>query len=79
MAPLEIISEKLPGDIVLLSVTGKLDTRTCVQLKDAIREVLQQIKPRIMIDLSRIDFLCSVGAACYSSRSKACRKMSSRS
>jgi anti-sigma B factor antagonist len=61
MAHLEIIHEKTEDNIIHLTLVGKVDTKTSSQLKSMLKEALEHQYCRVILDLSQVDFLASVG------------------
>ena len=55
------IVETRAGQVVVIVVSGDLDMLTAPQLHDAIHSVTQDEAPALIVDLSKVDFLGSVG------------------
>ncbi|MBI4575424.1 MAG: STAS domain-containing protein [Planctomycetes bacterium] len=53
---------RLPGGEALLRAGGYVDASTYRFLEAAVREVVEGEDPRLLVDLSRIDYLSSTGA-----------------
>jgi anti-sigma B factor antagonist len=49
------------GEVVVLAVRGDLDLATAPQLADAITAVLIDSSTKLIVDLSRVEFLASIG------------------
>jgi anti-sigma B factor antagonist len=54
------------GEVVVLAVRGDLDLATAPQLADAITAVLIDSSTKLIVDLSRVEFLASIGCRCLS-------------
>jgi anti-anti-sigma factor len=47
--------------VVVVSVTGRIDSATASEFEDALNEFTQQGKNNIVLDLSEVDFISSAG------------------
>jgi anti-sigma B factor antagonist len=63
MTTLEMTREMPKEDIVLLTAVGKIDVKTSLQLKATLQEQMQQKIIRIILDLSRIEYISSSGVS----------------
>jgi anti-sigma B factor antagonist len=54
-----------PDDSVLVTVRGNLDIDSCTVLTTALDQVLDQHAPRIVVDLSGIEFCDSIGLSAF--------------
>jgi anti-anti-sigma factor len=63
MSSLQITQETIQDRIVFVDVVGKIDDRTCGQLKGALREIMLRRIYRIILDLSKIDYIGSIGVS----------------
>ncbi|GHF60776.1 anti-anti-sigma factor [Amycolatopsis bartoniae] len=50
-------------DVVVLSVAGDLDMLTSPQLSESLQKLLERSPRRIVVDLTKVDFLGSAGLA----------------
>jgi anti-sigma B factor antagonist len=51
------------ADAAVLAVVGELDTLTAPELDTALRELLDEPRPRLVVDLTGVTFLASSGLA----------------
>jgi anti-anti-sigma factor len=61
--PLEIVAE--PSNPSTLALVGRLDSTTAPELEAALDRVLKQAPPRLVFDLSRLEYLSSAGIRCF--------------
>jgi anti-anti-sigma factor len=53
------------GDIALLSVHGTIDLSTAPALRDAVHQLLDARRTRIVVDLGGVDFCDSIGLGTF--------------
>jgi anti-sigma B factor antagonist len=74
MSSLEILEERLAGNVAYLSLVGSLDAHTHDPLKRAIDAGLAQKVRRFILEISRLDFIGSAGINLLTTTSKAARE-----
>jgi anti-sigma B factor antagonist len=57
---LQVNSEKA-GDVTILTCTGEVDLSSAPQLREALAPVFNEVKPRLLVDLSGVSFMDSTG------------------
>ena len=57
---MEIIEEKL-DDIMIITITERLDTLSSVTLEDKLLDTINKNQSKIIIDFSQLDFISSSG------------------
>jgi anti-sigma B factor antagonist len=55
------ISEDRKADVVILALSGKLDATTAKTFEDKILGVINSGAPRLVVDLSRLEYVSSSG------------------
>lgn len=65
MPAFQILKEKLPDGIVLLTVRGFLDAHTFEELERTINDLFENGVYRIAVDLSGLDYISSAGAGVF--------------
>lgn len=55
------ITESIEGDIVLLSLNGRLDVNTSASLEAAFSKLVEQGKGKFVFDLQGLDYVSSAG------------------
>lgn len=55
------INESIQGDIVLLSLNGRLDANTSASLETAFAKLVEQGKGKFVFDLQGLDYVSSAG------------------
>lgn len=58
---MEITCEHVDDTLVARVLAPRIDAAVAIRFKDLMREVLQAPAPRVVLDLSRVDFLDSSG------------------
>jgi anti-sigma B factor antagonist len=58
----------------LLKVTGRIDSSTAPQLAEAINQILDSGRYRVVIDMSGVSFISSAGLRVLISAQKTCRR-----
>ncbi len=58
---MEIACEHIGDTLVARVLAARIDAAVAIRFKDLMREVLQAAAPRVVLDLSRVDFLDSSG------------------
>lgn len=58
---MEITCEQIGDALVARVLAARIDAAVAIRFKDVMREVLQTPAPRVLLDLSRVDFLDSSG------------------
>ncbi|MDX6205041.1 MAG: anti-sigma factor antagonist [Frankiales bacterium] len=58
-----IVGSRPEGPFTVISVAGEIDMATVSGLRDALETALHQPDPRLILDLSRVDFCDSSGLA----------------
>jgi anti-anti-sigma factor len=61
--PLEIVAA--PSNPSTLALCGRLDSTTAPQLEAVLDRVLQNAPPRLVFDLSKLEYLSSAGIRCF--------------
>ena len=57
---LQLKSEKI-GDVTVLACTGEVDLGNAPQLREALAPVFNEEKPRLLVDLTGVNFMDSTG------------------
>jgi len=65
MPAFQILKEKLPDNIVLLTVRGFLDAHTFEELEKAVNDLFDAGTHRLIVDLSGLDYISSAGAGVF--------------
>jgi anti-sigma B factor antagonist len=65
MPTFNIAKQKLQNGVVFLSVSGFLDAHTFEELEKTISEMFDQNAYRLIIDLSKLDYISSAGAGVF--------------
>jgi anti-sigma B factor antagonist len=65
MPTFPITKEKLPSGVLFLSVRGFLDAHTFEELEKTISELFEQGNHRLIVDLSKLDYISSAGAGVF--------------
>lgn len=65
MTPFQIAKEKLTNGVTFLSVRGFLDAHTFEELEKTISELFDQNNYRVIVDLSKLDYISSAGAGVF--------------
>ncbi len=60
---MDILSQTLEGNIILLRLNGRLDATTSPQVRETLQTLLEQDRPKIIIDLQDVPFIDSSGLA----------------
>ena len=55
------IAEERKGDISILQVAGKLDASTSKELEDRVLALVASGRNKLVVDLSRLDYISSAG------------------
>lgn len=58
---MDIACEQDGGILIARVLAARIDAAVAIRFKDLMREVLQTPAPRVVLDLSRVDFLDSSG------------------
>ena len=61
--PLEIVAA--PSNPSTLVLSGRLDSTTAPELEAVLDRVLKNAPPRLVFDLSKLDYLSSAGIRCF--------------
>jgi len=61
--PLEIVAD--PANPSTLALVGRLDSTTAPELEAVLDRVLKKTPPRLVFDLSRLEYLSSAGIRCF--------------
>jgi len=61
--PLEIVAEPSNPSTVVLA--GRLDSTTAPELEAVLDRVLKKAPPRLVFDLSKLEYLSSAGIRCF--------------
>ena len=62
MPAFQILKEKLPEGVILLSVKGFLDAHTFEELEKTINDIFEEGHYKLVVDLSGLDYISSAGA-----------------
>jgi len=65
MAEFQITSQKLPNNIVAVSMKGFLDAYTYNELEQTINSYFNQSIYRFVVDLSQVEYISSAGAGVF--------------
>jgi anti-sigma B factor antagonist len=65
MPTFQITKDKLPNGVMFLTVSGFLDAHTFEELEKAIGELFDQNSYRLIVDLSKLDYISSAGAGVF--------------
>jgi anti-sigma B factor antagonist len=65
MPTFQITREKLPSGVLFLSVRGFLDAHTFEELEKTISELFEGGNHRLIVDLSKLDYISSAGAGVF--------------
>lgn len=65
MPAFQILKEKLPDGIVILTVRGFLDAHTFEELEKTINDLFENGTFRLAVDLSGLDYISSAGAGVF--------------
>ena len=65
MPAFQILKEKLPDNIVLLTVRGFLDAHTFEELEKAVNDLFEAGTYRLIVELSGLDYISSAGAGVF--------------
>ncbi|WP_420316789.1 STAS domain-containing protein [Ekhidna sp.] len=60
----DITTEKI-DDIHLIKVDGEIDAGSSIYLDDAIKSAMEQGEKKIIVDLSRLDYISSAGLGVF--------------
>ena len=55
------IGEKIVGDIYIISISGRMDTLTSKYVEARLDSVIEENRPKLLIDLGEVDYISSVG------------------
>jgi anti-sigma B factor antagonist len=58
---MELMAEKRGDILVISALHDRIDAAGAIQFKDRMRELTQTITPRVVLDMSRVNFLDSSG------------------
>ncbi len=58
---MDISSEKLGGTLVVIANASRIDAVSAIQFKDALRAATDDGPPRVVLDLSKVEFIDSSG------------------
>jgi anti-sigma B factor antagonist len=61
MTPLKIAPIRYPGGVFLLVVSGAIDAQTFERLQEKFRELFEQESYRIIVDMTKVEFINSGG------------------
>ncbi len=56
------------GDITVLNLAGVIDTVSCVKLKDVMTELIDNGSIKLVVDMSRVEYVSSAGWGIFASR-----------
>lgn len=65
MPAFQILKEKLPEGMILLTVRGFLDAHTFEELERAINDIFEEGTYKLVVDLSGLDYISSAGAGVF--------------
>lgn len=65
MPAFQILKEKLPEGVVLLTVRGFLDAHTYEELEKTVNEIFEAGTFKLAVDLSGLDYISSAGAGVF--------------
>ena len=65
MPAFQILKEKLPDDVVLLTVRGFLDAHTFEELEKVVNDLFEAGTYRLIVELSGLDYISSAGAGVF--------------
>ena len=65
MPAFQILKEKLPEGMILLTVRGFLDAHTFEELERAINDIFEDGTYKLVVDLSGLDYISSAGAGVF--------------
>ena len=65
MPAFQILKEKLPEGVVLLTVRGFLDAHTFEELERTINDIFEEGTYKLVVDLSGLDYISSAGAGVF--------------
>jgi anti-anti-sigma factor len=55
------ITERAVGDVTVLNLKGRLVLEECVTLRDAVDALVQQRRPKLVLDLQDVNYIDSAG------------------
>jgi anti-sigma B factor antagonist len=55
------IGEKIVDDIYIILISGRMDTMTSKYVEARLDSIIEENRPKIIIDLSEVDYISSVG------------------
>jgi len=55
------LTEETSADVTIVAVAGRLDTQTASRCSDRLAELLRSGHGRLLIDVSRLDYISSAG------------------
>ncbi len=65
MPAFQILKEKLPDSVVILTVRGFLDAHTFEELEKTINDLFENSVYKLAVDLSGLDYISSAGAGVF--------------
>ena len=65
MPAFQILKEKLPEGVILLTVRGFLDAHTFEELERTINDIFEEGTYKLVVDLSGLDYISSAGAGVF--------------
>ena len=72
---LRIDAEELPDDdVVILRLSGRIDSRTCDDLQQTLQALFAEGHRRLVLDLSKIDYFSSAGLGIFINTSIAAKE-----
>jgi anti-sigma B factor antagonist len=65
MPAFQILKEKLPDGVIILTVRGFLDAHTFEELERTINDIFESGTYKLAVDLSGLDYISSAGAGVF--------------
>jgi anti-sigma B factor antagonist len=55
------IAEKMMGNVIIISISGRIDTITSKELDTKLNEIREENAKKIILNLAKVDYISSVG------------------
>ncbi len=59
------LNEQIQDDITIVSLKGFIDTFSCHKLEESVNQLLEKKNYKIIVDLTHVDYMSSVGAGIF--------------
>ncbi len=59
------LNTRTQGDITIVSLEGIIDAFACHQFEDAFNKLIENNNYKLIVDLSKVDYMTSVGAGIF--------------